>query len=185
MILPPNMKFLKMSFNQQTNNLRNILSSKDNASNVPANSNLENNYSYKRNYTTVSEVFENSKTQNSKDENKSYNTIYDDTLNVTKKIISPLYFENLSPQIKDLLVKRNCKTFPCFQDFEDEPDVFKTRKIIYKEGCDVSRKFLKVKLRWSYQRTITPNSKSFRVCTLPKVRYKKFFMYYKIGGLRA
>ena len=175
MPMPLSMSFIKSLLNPQTNDLINISFSIDEVSNIRANSYSNSNKSENK---TISELIANSKSQNMKEKDGFYGTTYaDDPLNITKRVINPLYFEILSPEIKDLLEKRNCTSFPCFQELEYGPDIFDSRKMIYEEGCDVSKDILKVKFRWAYKRTIWPKSRKFSVCTIPKVRSYITFLY--------
>ena len=95
--------------------------------------------------------------------------VLDENLNITRRVIQPLNFVNLPKDIKKLLIKRNCTSFPCSQKVEDEDSLFKTRRKMYKEGCKVSSGLLKVKRRWSHLMDKYPRSNNFHLCKIPKV----------------
>ena len=83
--------------------------------------------------------------------------------------INPLYYNQLSQNIKNLLAKRCCKSFPCSQKFREGKYYFRSRRKIYKEGCKASKSLLNRKTVLSNERVFIPKSNNFKVCTIPKV----------------
>ena len=85
--------------------------------------------------------------------------------------INPLYYPQLSKNIKKLLSIRNCTSFPCSQNVWEGKSYFRSRRIIYKNGCKASKYLLNDKRKVARERVLIPYSKNFRVCTIPKVNY--------------
>ena len=85
--------------------------------------------------------------------------------------INPLYYPQISKNMKKLLAKRSCTSFPCSQNVREGKFYFRSRRIIYKNGCKASKYLLNDKRKVARERVLIPYSKNFRVCTIPKVNY--------------
>ena len=169
-----NINLLRISPNK-TNDINNVISIKDKKSNISTNK--MDTYQLQKDAGDIKRLLDDTFTKPNQDSKpKIFNETdfyfrknYDETLDINQRLIHPLFFKDLPINVKNLLERRNCKSFPCHQDIKVEKDIFNSRKKTYIEGCEVINKYLKVRIISPYQKIITPRSRNFRVCALPKV----------------
>ena len=90
--------------------------------------------------------------------------------NANKFKINQMSYNDLNDDIRNLLKKRQCYQFPCVQKIiERNKNIFEVRKKTLEEGCSVLKNNLYPRMKWIEAHSQLSNSKSLKVCKIPKV----------------